>query len=1247
MEDDSSEQIETRKIEHDQNPKSDSAIKSNAVVKYSNVQAPAKLKLLDYNTNLNMPPSNWLCTTGTQYGIYPLHGPVGFASFKMAHMFSDCLEDVDVVSDAENIKTLLKLPYSPKTVISMLVHKVGNTLLLDEFDIQKYLLRKSENDWNWLHTFINEKLKKIGGDKTRNICIKDKSREAVHRRNLLSKFLYYTLQHSLPVNVDENAEEIIEKESNAPFQNRRPLLPLLGPVLPEPNIEENVPDPNSSHVFNRNIVWTFEDIRMLIGTDMPIFGGGTRPCVSLRLRDMTQPINILTGIDYWLDNLMCNVPEVVMCYHIDGIVQKYELIKTEDLPFLEDSQFSPQIIRNVAQNILAFLKANATKAGHTYWLFKGKNDDVVKLYDLTTLCESDKGAKGGVDPEKDKNLNSEENMPHRKNENPFTVSVAMLLYSVARNLRNASEKITAKKAGSIKALLENCLKLLPKEKYPQIVTSSHYMLADLHIPAGVNPKCPNFHDCDSDTQSSVYEDDYEYEDNDENDNCEYFQNSEANENVTIINNSNIFKEISIKETVNRGNFSDEKYSSETRPSPLLATLDERCKISLEHISEGLSCLQYFSTNEEHINQELAERLKAEEKRKIIHEEQNPHMAKPFQPIPLPYESLKPEPKMTNPDIAIPMGWENSESKNGEIESNKKIFGKKKKGKMAKQNISEEKPESVTANSKQKLIESSSQTQNKRVTSWNVHLKFLLLEKACLTFVIQAESSYSQEEFGICLKCIEFAFKCQGVELLSSISNQKASILERAGDCFFQIVKYYDQIDKYLEQFLNYYNGCYEYILRELTKESTNSTTTALDFEPVKSIEQLMVKSCDFYESALKFSMNEEIKYDLMRKLGSVRNELGLKYMYCAQEEYTKYMEKYDSEAEKGVESDKNEEPKYQLLAKQSFDNLIRGICAFEKVHDNVNLAFLLCNMGRFMRFRAHIHMKGEEPNDMRNQKRFYHQAFSYYQRALGILDNRKLNPELWDMVNWDLSTATFTLAKQVQDWSSAESPSEEVEKEIVELLQKSLKLCDTEHPGSRQVLYTYRSGLIHQRLGSFYHSQLRKLGKSFDENISKTSLQLCRLHYEKSAKILQNLKEIKDYLTVQLERIALQEFLSEVSNKVNKKMKFLQGALEICLQTKTVFMHVIINDIEINSKDEILKLFNLFLSRLQFLLKTLTKLNMGKNANNNKNSIGNKEMKKYADMYNVSINTKSNENHKDFARNIINCLDKINEVFKI
>lgn len=46
-------------------------------------------------------------------------------------------------------------------------------------------------------------------------------------------------------------------------------------------------------------------------------------------------------------------------------------------------------------------------------------------------------------------------------------------------------------------------------------------------------------------------------------------------------------------------------------------------------------------------------------------------------------------------------------------------------------------------------------------------------------------------------------------------------------------------------------------------------------------------------------------------------------------------------------------------------------------------------------------------------------------------------------------------------------------------------------------------------------------------SLPKTSLQLCKFHYEKAANILDGLKETSDYLIVQLERISLQEFLAE------------------------------------------------------------------------------------------------------------------------
>ncbi|CAF4698634.1 unnamed protein product, partial [Rotaria magnacalcarata] len=40
----------------------------------------------------------------------------------------------------------------------------------------------------------------------------------------------------------------------------------------------------TSSPFQRTVNWTFENMKMLIGSDLPIFGDEQHPAVSLRLR---------------------------------------------------------------------------------------------------------------------------------------------------------------------------------------------------------------------------------------------------------------------------------------------------------------------------------------------------------------------------------------------------------------------------------------------------------------------------------------------------------------------------------------------------------------------------------------------------------------------------------------------------------------------------------------------------------------------------------------------------------------------------------------------------------------------------------------------------------------------------------------------------------------------------------------------------------------------------------------------------
>lgn len=913
------------------------------------------------------------------YRILLTHNTTFIYSFRMAHLFPDCVGEVDVIGNAENIKRLLKLPYTPKCNISMMVHRIGNTLLIDDFDVHRFLLKQEDCNWQWLSRFICDNILSRLNDPDRNSTGKQTTRnESIQQKSLLSKFLC----HSLATIEDSSPETPSANPSEHNGMNVNVLQACNDPMLPEPNIEENVPDPkHTKHTFNRNVEWTFEDIRMLIGTDMAIFGGTSRPCISLRLRDMHQPINVLTGIDYWLDNLMCNVPEVVMCYHLDGVVQKYEIFKTEEIPNLEGARFSADVIRNVAQNILSFLKQNATKSGHTYWLFKGRKDDVVKLYDLTSLCTTDEYNAQSQANETEAHAEQSNEL---EDQNPFTIPVAMLLYKVARNMKTANEKIGAKKAGSIKALLDSCVKLLPKEKYPQIVTSSYYLLSDLHIPVGINPMSPTFdNDTESDSQSFYDDDDSNSDDaNDvltdrnatnadgmgkmdavDKDDRNWEESSPGQSVLDVTKESTTTKEI--------------KAQQNPVPSPLTGDVDERCTSALDYIAHGLECLQYFSMTDEKLAKEREEIQKQTEKLQIIQEEQNPHMAQRYQAIPLPYEPLKPPTKSGTGSDADRL-----------------------------------------SNVDRTAHECTAQVQSLQIThplntveSWNMHLKLLLLEKACLIYATLTEQAYQQEKFGIALKCICIAIKCHHIvskHIPPTKSNYQANILARAGDCFFQLSQHYDKIHLYISEY-GIERDVDMAIQKELQKDLDRLGDYFVIQQLTENLEQMLLSSIACYEKALESVYETEVamKKDLSARLGSVLNELGVKYMHWSQEKVL--MASAADEAEPPTESDAYGTPIYKVLAKNSHDCFERGLNLFKEIEDDANLVILLCNMGRFSRFRAHLRQNTE----FMHRKFCYLHAFECYERAHGIVGSKQQNPELWDLITWELSSSKFSLAEHI------------------------------------------------------------------------------------------------------------------------------------------------------------------------------------------------------------------------------------------
>ena len=238
---------------------------------------------------------------------------------------------------------------------------------MDEFDIQTELFDASSSAHRWFKSILTNILcKGKNYNQLESDFISAISRlsgsELRSMLSLQSKFLYHSLPPSLPGAPTFDPTEDSSRDSSRDSR------------------EQCKPD----GCYLQNSLWEFRDLGVLVGSDIPIFGNSNHPAVTLRLSEK-QEINVLTGIDYWLENLMFSVPEVIMCFHINGIVQNYEHIKTDDIPKV--AGFNPDLIKDTAKSIISFLNSNCTGKVLLIALITVKHSlHLIEICDVLLLC---------------------------------------------------------------------------------------------------------------------------------------------------------------------------------------------------------------------------------------------------------------------------------------------------------------------------------------------------------------------------------------------------------------------------------------------------------------------------------------------------------------------------------------------------------------------------------------------------------------------------------------------------------------------------------------------------------------------------------------------------------------------------------------------------------------------------------------------------------------------------------------------
>jgi len=180
----------------------------------------------------------------------------------------------------------------------------------------------------------------------------------------------------------------------------------------------------------------------------------------------------------------------------------------------------------------------------------------------------------------------------------------------------------------------------------------------------------------------------------------------------------------------------------------------------------------------------------------------------------------------------------------------------------------------------------------------------------------------------------------------------------------------------------------------------------------------------------------------------------------------------------------------------------------------------------------------------------YKKALNEYLTALQTLGTRKVNPSVWDSVSWELCCTYFTVGTLLQDQAPLSSLSrEEAEKQVTEYLTKSLKYCDLEMSGPRQVVYQYRAAVIHQRLASLYHHSFRSFEQGDNSFRRKKLKQLSESHYSKAAPLFYQLERFGDFLRSQLEKCGLFEAQMDSQSTAGSKQKMYKLVLDTLLES--------------------------------------------------------------------------------------------------
>ncbi|KAJ6798401.1 Uncharacterized protein M6B38_211770 [Iris pallida] len=412
-------------------------------------------------------------------------------------------DEIDVVAPTDILKQIFKIPYS-KAQLSIAVHRVGDTLILNTgLDVEEgeKIFRRQNNQSKGSDPsiFLNFAMHSVRAEAcdcppTHNLSSEKPSNSTMlpgHLTSSEASFVSSTSSHAsksqfLNKNVSGSRKSTQASRDKYFWGAKQNKQTSKNPESVNRNSEVgekprcSVQDSDKfkrvgNDSFLRVLFWQFHNFRMLLGSDLLIFSNEKYVAVSLHLWDVARQVTPLTWLEAWLDNVMASVPEVAICYHDNGVVQGYELLKTDDIFLLkgisEDGipAFHPQVVEQNGLSVLRFLQDNCKQDPGAYWLYKSAGEDVIQLFDLSVM------PKNHSDDDHDKGCNSLPSLMHRGRKDSLFL-LGTLLYRVAHRLSLSKAPDNRVKCAKF---FKKCLDFLREQDHLVVRAYAHEQFARL------------------------------------------------------------------------------------------------------------------------------------------------------------------------------------------------------------------------------------------------------------------------------------------------------------------------------------------------------------------------------------------------------------------------------------------------------------------------------------------------------------------------------------------------------------------------------------------------------------------------------------------------------------------------------------------------------------------------------------------------------------------------------------------------